>query len=190
MKYLIKCMACLLITITANCQVTTTLPLSTYDYPNGAYLKDLNNELSYLEGAWEGIINNKKYTFVFTKFIQHLTGDTNDYYYQDEIRGKCKVVNLANNQVLYDNLAAVNYEDYSIHGVALRNGHFSLWFKDVESKCYNSVSFYLLNTGQTNKVKYCNFRFDSYNFPNCPNYPDQLSIPMYLPQVELILTKQ
>ncbi len=190
MKYLIKIMAYLLISLNANCQVTTEVPISSYDYPNGAYLKDVNNELSYWEGAWEGTINNKKYTFVFTKFIQYLKGDTNsNYYYRDEILGKYKVVDLATNQVLYNNLTAVNHDDYSILGLAIRNGGFSFWFQDVASKCYNSVEFSLHKiNGQPNQIKYCNFRFGEYHY--CTNYSNQASIPMFLPQQELILTKQ
>lgn len=186
-----KLIACLLITLNANCQVTTTLPMSSYDYPNGAYLKDLNNELSYWEGTWEGTINNKKYTFVFTKFIQHLTGETNDYYYQDEIRGKYKVLDLATNQILYDNLSVNNYNDYSILGLVIRDGDFTFWFQDVESKCYNSVQFHLQKiNGQPNQVKYCYFRFLDYQNWDCTNYSNQTSIPMFLPQEELIFIKQ
>lgn len=192
MKNILKLVVCLLITNHASCQVTTTVPISSYDYPTGAYLKDLNDELTYWEGTWEGIINNKKYTFMFTKFIQHLTGDTNDYYYyQDEIRGKYRVLDLTTNQVLYDNLAVTNYDDYSILGLALRNGDFSFWFQDVASKCYNSVDFSLQKIiGQPNQVKYCNFRFSEYHYYDCTNYPDQTSIPMFLPQENVILTKQ
>jgi hypothetical protein len=191
MKNILKLIVCLLITQHANCQVTTTVPISSYDYPTGAYLKDLNDELTYWEGTWEGIINNKKYTFMFTKFIQHLNGDINShYYYEDELRGKYKVVDLTTNQVLYDNLAATNYDDYSILGLAIRNGDFSFWFQDVASKCYNSVKFNLHKiNGQPNQVKYCNFRFSEYHYYDCTNYTNQTSIPMFLPQENVILTK-
>ncbi|WP_329806299.1 DUF6705 family protein [Flavobacterium facile] len=192
MKYLIKLIACLLITLNANCQVTTTVPISSYDYPNGAYLKDFNDELTYWEGTWEGTINNKKYTFVFTKFIQHLKGDANShYYYRDEILGKYKVVDLTTNQILYDNLFATNYDDYLILGLAIRNGDFIFNFEDVASKCYNSIEFHLQKiNGQTNQVKYGYFRFLDYQNWDCTNYSNQASIPMFLPQQELILTKQ
>lgn len=185
-------MACLLISLNANCQVTTIVPLSSYDYPNGAYLKDLNNELSYWKGTWEGTINNKKYTITFVKVIQHLKGfSVNSYYYEDEIVGKYKVVDLTTNQVLYDNLSVTNYDDYSIQGIVIRNGGFSFWFQDVASKCYNSVEFSLHKiNGQPNQVKYCNFRFGEYHYYDCTNYSNQDSIPMFLPQEELFFTKQ
>lgn len=192
MKYLIKLLVCLLITLNANCQVTTTVPISSYDYPNGAYLKDLDNELSYWEGTWEGTVNNKKITIVFAKIIQHLKGDVNEhYYYRDEIIGKYKVVDLITNQVLYDNLSATNYNDYSILGLVVRNGDFTFRFQDVDSKCYNSVQFHLQKiTGHPNQVKYCYFRFLDYQNWDCTNYTNQGSIPMFLPQVDLTLIKQ
>ena len=191
MKNILKLVVCLLITHHASSQVTTIVPLSSYDFPNGSYVKDLNDELMYWEGTWEGIVNNKKYTFMFTKFLQHLRGDSNNYHYRDEIAGKYKVLDLTTNQVLYDNLAATNYDDYSILGLAIRNGDFSFWFQDVASKCYNSVKFNLHKiNGQPNQVKYCNFRFSEYHYYDCTNYPDQTSIPMFLPQVNVILTKQ
>ena len=191
MKKILKFAFCLLLALNANSQVTTIVPLSSYDYPNGAYLKDLNNELTFWEGTWEATLNNKKYTFVFTKFVQHLASYGNHYYYRDELRGKYKVVDLTTNQVLYSNITATNYDDYSILGLALINGDFSFLFRDDASKCYNSVKFSLQKiNGQSNQIRYCNFRFNEYHYFNCPNYADQLSIPMFLPQENVILIKQ
>ena len=194
MKYVIKLIACLLITLNASCQVTQIVPLNSLrqDHSsNGVYFKDLNNELSFWEGTWEGTINNKKYTFVFIKFSQNLrSNNSTNYYYRDVLKGRYKVVDLATNQVLYDNLSATNYDDYSILGLAVRNGDFIFRFRDTDSKCNNSVQFHLQKSNsQPNQVKYCYFRFDSYYFPNCPNYPDQESIPMFLPRVDLTLAK-
>lgn len=183
------------LSIACNGQVTVTKPLYSYDpdtHQNGAYYKDLNSELYYWEGTWEGILNNMKYTFVFVKFIQQLNGNTNsNYYYEDEIRGKYQVLDLTTNQLIYDNLSAVNYNDYSILGLAIRNGIYSFKFEDVASKCYNSAKFILQKiSGQPNQVKYCYFRYSDYNYIDCPNYPNQISIPMFLPQENLILTKR
>jgi hypothetical protein len=191
MKKILKFAFCLLLALNANSQVTTIVPLSSYDYPNGAYLKDLNNELTFWEGTWEATLNNKKYTFVFTKFVQHLYSYANDYFYRDELLGKYKVVDLTTNQVLYSNITATNYDDYSILGLALRNGDFSFLFQDDASKCYNSVKFSLQKiNGQSNQIRYCNFRLDEYHYYDCTNYADQLSIPMFLPQENVILIKQ
>jgi len=190
MKYTLKLICVLLFTINASCQVTTIVPLSSYNYPNGAYLKDLDNVLVPYVGTWEGIIDNKKYTFVFQIFNQHqyinLDGS---YHYRDILKGKFKVVDISNNQTLYDNLTANNYDDYSIFGIGKISPDFSFFFRDTEAHCSNSVKFNLQNiVGQPNKLKYCNFKFKPINLDGC-NYQNQTDIPMYLPKVELILTK-
>ena len=192
MKNILKLVICLFTALNANCQVTTTVPLTSYNHPNGAYLKDLNDELSYWEGTWNGTLYNKKYTFTFTKFIQKLNGDPNNhYYYEDEIVGKFKVLDLVSNQILYDNSMVTNYDDYSIMGLVVKNGEFFFKFTDNATKCYNSVKFHLQKiNGQTNQVKYTHFSFGDYKSWDCPNYPNQASIPMFLPTTELTFTKE
>lgn len=192
MKNILKLICFFLFTINASCQVTTIIPLASYNFPNGAYLKDSNNTLTPYVGTWEGVINDKKYTFVFQVFTQHLNTSANgDYHYEDELRGKFKVVDLNTNQTLYNNLASTNYIDYNIKGSAIRNGNFSFFFLDSEAHCYNSATFILQNiNGQPNKLRYCYFDYDSYGtLQGCSQYPNQTSIPMFLPKVDLILTK-
>ena len=57
-----------------NGQVTQIVPFNTYSFsqPNGTYFKDLDNTLNYYEGTWEGILNNKKYTFIFKKKTENV----------------------------------------------------------------------------------------------------------------------
>ncbi|MFC4739830.1 hypothetical protein ACFO3U_07475 [Flavobacterium ponti] len=57
--------------------------------------------------TWKGTINNKEYTFQFVKLHQNLTTVSNgDYYYEDVLKAKFKVVDLSLNVILYDNLNA------------------------------------------------------------------------------------
>ncbi|GAA4775922.1 MULTISPECIES: DUF6705 family protein [Flavobacterium] len=127
MKHVLK----YLLIITAISCKSQIAPLNglTFEYPNGTYFKDLNNELDYYVGRWEGTLNNKKYTFEFVKFTHHLSsydGTTNgSYYYKDIVKVKLKVLDLQSNQILYDNLNAINYDDYLILGLAKKNGMFS-----------------------------------------------------------------
>lgn len=188
-KYII-----LLITISCKSQVTTIVPLSSYDFPNGAYLKDLNNELNPYVGRWEGISNNKKYIFEFIKFTQRLnsyTGaPTGDYHYEDELVAKLKVIDLATNQVLYDNLSVTNYEDYLLLGLNKHKGMFKFMFREKSDKCYLNGEFYLMNiNGQLNQLKYRDFTLKSYLDYNCTSYTDINQIPFFLPKEDLILTK-
>ncbi|OBX23570.1 MULTISPECIES: hypothetical protein [Bizionia] len=46
------------IACSATSQVTQILLLHSFDYPNGTYLKDLDNELPYFVGTWVGEVNN------------------------------------------------------------------------------------------------------------------------------------
>lgn len=181
--------------ITCKSQVTVELPLGTYEYPNGAYLKDLNNELLPYVGTWKGVLNNKEYTFVFQKFTQHLSAYPNggSYNYRDEIKGKLKVVDLTTNITLYDNLSATNYDDFLIYGVSKPySGMFEFIFTDTDANCNNSLSFTLRNiNGQPNQLTYCYFKYDDWwKSWDCPNYSNRMSIPVNLPMEEFVLIKQ
>jgi len=179
--------------LSCKSQITTVVPLSSYDYPNGAYVKDLDNELNYYVGTWQGILNNKKYIFEFVKFTQHQRGlISEDYYYRDEIKGKLKVIDLQTNQVLYDNLNAINYDDYLILGLSKRNGMFSFMYRDKPEKCYLTAKFDLRRiNGQPNQLTYCYFVLNGFTgLQDCITYQNIHDVPMFLPKEELILTKQ
>jgi hypothetical protein len=188
---------CLFFTISASSQVTQIVPLQTIDYTNGTYFKDLNNELSFLVGAWEGVVNNKKYIFEFTLFPQVLKSyKDNSYEYKDELLGKFKVIDLVTNQILYDNINATNYNEYNIFVTHISQGvEFKFLFLDTEFNCNNQVHFSLIkNVSNLNQITYKNFELGEFGvFYNdtfgCPNYQSQLDIPVFLPSVELVLTK-
>ena len=188
-KKIINLATLLLFTINVNCQVTTVIPLDQYDYPNGAYKKDLNNELPFYVDTWEGVLNNKKYTFEFVKFTEHLTQYDSEYFhYEDELMGKFKVVDLATGITLYDNLAATAYEDYNIFLTTLRLGG-SFSYIDAQN-CYNTADFQLYKVpGNPNQLNYKWFRLIEYDYFDCP-YQNQADIPMFLPTGDLILTRQ
>jgi hypothetical protein len=194
MKKSIKILCLLLVSFMANCQVATIVPINTDDYPNGAYLKDLNNELPFLVGTWEGMSNNLKFTFQFTLFTQQLKNyDDGIYNYEDEIKGKFKVTDLNTNQVIYNNLTTANYENYNITCLTIRNGReFHFGFYDNENNCYNTAYFILIkDNSNPNQVIYKDFEIGSYGgLLGCTTYQNQSDIPMYLPRVNLVLTKQ
>lgn len=189
---------CLFITISVNSQVTKTVPLQTLDYSNGTYFKDLNNELPFLVGTWEGVANNIKYTFEFTLFTRVLRRyEDNSYEYRDDLKGKFKVTNLDNNQILYDDLNALTHENYKISEMHISQGvEFKFLFFDTEQNCNNQVHFSLLkDLGNINQITYKDFEFGEFGYfyndnYGCPNYQNQLDIPMFLPKVDLILTRK
>lgn len=191
MKKTIKILSLfLLFTINCNCQVTTIVPRSEYDYPNGAYLKDLDNELPFYVDTWVGILDNKKYTFEFVKFTQHLSQyePGGPYHYKDKLRGKFKVEDLTTGSVLYNDLYITDYHDYKLNLLSLRIGA-SFSYTD-NNNCFNSADFYLLKVvGNPNQLRYEHFRLTEFNSYDCP-YENQADIPMFLPTGDLILTRQ
>lgn len=174
-------------------QVTVELPLGTYEYPSGAYLKDVNYELNKYIGTWEGILNNKKYIFVFQLFPQRLTSYPSGlYHYADELKVKFKVIDLVSNTTLYNGLNATAYEDFPIYtGSKPYLGLFQLWFTDTPANCKNELMFYLKDvSGVDNQLKYCYFEYYEWMRPvDCP-FANQIDIPVLLPKEDLILTKQ
>jgi hypothetical protein len=183
------------ISIACNGQVTVTKPLYSYDpdtHQNGTYYEDLNNVLGYYEGTWKGTLENKEYTFVFTKVLQKQIGNNLEAYeYRDELKVKYQVKDLTTNQILYSDLNISNYNDFKITSVALMNGVFSFWYKNrVPNYCLNSIEFNLIKiNGQPNQLRFDNVWYDYFDSSNCP-YADQQSIPSFIPNTEMIFTKQ
>lgn len=176
-------------TTISTCQVTATLPLDSYNYPNGAYLKDLDNKLPFYVGTWNGVYNNKQYTFQFIVFNQQIIDFGNgSYEYLDALVAKFKVVDLFSGKVLYDNLSAVNYDDYEIFLGSLKLGTF---FYLDKNNCNNLVKFKLNKvTGTTNQLNYNDFRLVEFgSIDECP-YTNQEDIPLFLPAGDFLLTKQ
>lgn len=189
MKKLITLFCFTLFVTNVNCQ---TLPLTSFDEPlNGGFLKDIDNVLPFWETTWKGISNNKEYTFQFVKFPYHYSNFTK--YYSDELLGKFKVVDLATNQVLYDDLAISNFEDFKIRLSAYgsTNGEYAFTYEDDEAHCYNSVGFDLIqNPSNPNQVSYKKFEYHELLFPDECTYPNRLSIPMFLPKQDMVLIRQ
>lgn len=176
-------------------QVTSIAPMGDlfFEHSNGVYLKDLNHELDFIEGTWEAISNNKRYIFEFTVFTQYLDIYPNgEYFYQDKLRAKFKVIDLSNNQVLYDNLNATNYEDHKILKLTIWDEvEFEFAYIDTEDNCYNTVYFNIIkNPSNLNQITYKKFKMGDYGGLTPCNYNTQEDIPMFLPTQELILTKQ
>ncbi|MGV7108023.1 DUF6705 family protein [Flavobacterium sp. U410] len=194
MKILLKIIFLFLISLNVKCQtVTTIVPYRTLDYPSGAYLKDLDNEFPFWLGTWEGTANNKKYTFTFILFQQQKTTYPNgDYEFRDRIVGKLKVTDLITNQVIYDESSFTNFGEYLIFGHVIYGKEFYFGFTDKENHCNNSADFTLVRyVDNPNQILYKDFSYDEYFSLEgpCP-YADQLDIPMFLPKVDLVLTRQ
>lgn len=193
MKRIIYIAIVLLISLSCKAQSPIVL-LSTYEnIPNGAYLKDTNNELLKYTGTWQGVLDNKRYTFEFTKFEYHY--DSYNLFYKDELLCKFKVIDLTTNTILYDDLSVYNFGDYKINALTPpKRGMLHCIFTDSDENCNNVLEFYLRNiNGEPNKLRYCYFRYtDNWGKfgTECVNYQDRMMIPVFLPKEDLTLTKQ
>lgn len=169
------------------------MPLNTTDFPNGAYMQDLDNELPFWIGTWVGETNNRKLTLTFTFFQKQHFIDGSENYYKDKVVGKFKVEDLLTNTVLYDTSSASQYNEYPVNTSVFRNIALSCIFQDDASRCFNTATFKLFKiSGEQNQVQYKAFSRNSYNdLPgNCPQYDDIMDIPMPLPTTDLILYRQ
>lgn len=194
MKTLLNILCLLLISFNVKCQVTQIVPLNSIDLTNGTYYKDIDNELPFWVGTWEGVSNGKKYVFEFTFFQQHINSNSaGSYNYYDEIKGKFKVIDLNTNAILYNGLNATVYDDYTITNLVLRGNSLLLLFQDSEVNCCNTAEFYLIkDSNSPNQIMYKDFSYGEYGcLSNNPClYNDQLDIPLFLPKVDLMLTRQ
>lgn len=190
MKNILKTICLLFLTINLSCKAQI-VPLDNVDTPNGAYEKDLDNILPFWEGTWKGTVNNKEYTFQFVKFAYHLRSNLDGSYdYRDMLMGKFKVVNTNTNVVLYDNLNASNYDDYNITFIGNLLNNYDFYFLDSEANCYNNASFTLVkNDNNNNIIEYKDFNYKQIMYLDCP-YQNREDIPMFLPKVDLVLTRQ
>lgn len=191
MKTIIKILVFTLISLNVNCQ---TLALNGPDEPDrGGYLKDLDNVLPFWVGTWKGQVNNKEYTFQFVSFPHHLWSFPNgDYYYIDRLMVKFKVVDLGTNQVLYDDLNSTAFEDYKIRFLSYnRYNGYSFALFDDNFHCNNIVDFKLIkDPSNLNQVLFTEFEYSEYISPDDCQYANQVDIPMFLPKVNVTLTRQ
>ena len=190
MKNILKLTYLLLFAINISCKAQT-VPLNSVDYPDGAYLKDLDNILPFWVGTWKGVVNNKEYTFQFIKLTKHQTTFFDgSYEYEDMLKGKLKVIDLSTNQILYNDLFTSAFSDYKIQLNGKLETEYFFMFFDSEDNCSNKFKFSLIkDSTNLNQVLYKNFGLDEYESWNCP-FSNQSEIPMYLPQVNMVLTRQ
>ncbi|MFC4739317.1 hypothetical protein ACFO3U_04865 [Flavobacterium ponti] len=190
MKNILKFICFLFFTINLSCGAQIVVPLKTIDEPNGAYKKDLNDIFTFWEGTWKGNINNKEYTFEFVKFTKHLiTLSNGEYYYRDMLLCKFKVVDLNLNIILYDDLNITSYENYKIYNLGNIFSEYFFQYNDSDN-CNNNIKFTLVkDINNPNQILYKDFSFDEYLYFDCP-YANQQDIPMFLPKVDLTLTRQ
>lgn len=152
-----------------SCQI---YPLSTSSshVPNGAYIKDTNNELDKYVGVWKGVWNGKTVFLDLRRYKKYHPGVRS--YYIDEIVGGRKIIN-SNGVVEIDKISNFNYNSAEFYGmfISLRyagNKRF-LFFPD--DMCNKSASLDITSFETVSVAKMTlNMKYEpSYYDANCPH---------------------
>jgi len=161
-------------------------PLNTNtDVPNGAYIKDLNNELIPYEGTWKGTWDNKTFFLSLNKVKKNMDHKDNNPYYKDILAGRFKVLDSSGN-ILYDNTSLPD-QDTKIEGLGfIKNTTKYILFYVDSDICNISGRIYLTFTNSMLDWKFMDTTdiIDS----SCQYYNSN-PFPQPLPK-SIILTKQ
>lgn len=169
------------------------VPLNTlsFDVQSGTYIKDFDNVFNPFIGTWYGNWENKSFTLILEKSIkQKVMSPDGFYFYEDRIIGKYLVADSISGSILYSTTNITNYEDFQIVNVGFpKNGRFELMFTD-NNNCFNSMKIFLKNiTNTPNQIKYSTMLDEFWVGLNCP-YSNRFDIPIPIPNIPMILTKQ
>jgi hypothetical protein len=165
-----------------------TFPLRTFsELPNGAYLKDTNNELQDYEGNWKGSWDGKIIS-VKLKKMNYFFNSTLKIY-SDILIAKFKVTD-SNNNILFDN-SNINDDLAKITGGKFFKKYpqkYSLIYVDSDICGIHGLIEIEFTNANKNQL---NWKFNEHSniiTPDCPYY-NSATFPEPLPK-SIILTKQ
>lgn len=193
MKYIYIISIVLSVSFNVQSQQGNILPLNhdILSAGNGDYIKDIDNAyLPYL-GNWETFWDGKKMNVTIEKNTKQLiTFPNGDYYYEDYLIIKFRVIDLATQLEFANSYGISNLKDAKITSSGpVNNSQLSFLYMDPDL-CNNSGKIKLIrNLGNPNELFY-QYRFDEFWIPDdCP-YLTQAEIPIYIPTVNVTLIKQ
>ncbi|MFY0630972.1 MAG: hypothetical protein JXR05_11360 [Flavobacteriaceae bacterium] len=155
------------------------------EFPNNAYLKDVNNLLDKYVGVWKKTQNNKIYEFHVIKVAR----ESNDEYMQfkkDELEIRYKITNAVTGNVIVDT-TILNEGPYVIKGkhFNLDKTVYSLYYIGLNNKCgQNGIVFIYFHTSDLNQMNL--FLSVNGGTVNCPTG----QVPQVLPTDAITLIKQ
>lgn len=183
-----------LMSMNVQSQEGISVPLNhdpTIDIQNGTYIKDIDNVFLPYIGNWETTWENKKMTLTIEKVTKQLrTYPNGDYYYRDYLIIKYKIIALPSNFIISNTYNIANLTDAKITSIGTgKDNQLYFIYRDADF-CYNSGEIILRqNLANQNELFYY-YRFDGFWMPeDCP-YETQQEIPVYLPTINVTLTKQ
>ncbi|KIC63053.1 DUF6705 family protein [Chryseobacterium taiwanense] len=175
-------------TISCNAQV---YPLNYQDdVPDGAYYKDLDNELDKYVGTWKGTWSGKTLYLDLRKVKYHYTG--NQSYYEDKIFGERKVI-ASDGTIEIDRITNFDIQSPEFRGIetSLKNGNWKRLYFNPKNMCNKKATLDI--TSFTGNQMTLHFEYlPSIYDENCQHnaYVDQYGdFPINFPK-DIVLTKQ
>jgi len=165
------------------------LPLNTWmeNIPQGAYVKDLNNELPPYVGTYKATYLGNEITLFITKEENKLEELTNKYYYNDVLNVKYKIKN-SSGQILQETQNGTTPNN-TITSTRTKpsTGQIILYYEGTNCGV-GWGDIYLKKINNTQISWTYNAESTLITEQNCPGNPDKT---VYLPQTkDLIFTKQ
>lgn len=186
----------LIMIITYSCKAQIyPLDTSILDVPNGAYIKDTNNELNQYVGLWKSTWQGKTIYLDLRKIKRKSTDFNGDFVYIDTIYGERKIIN-ANGIVEIDRIT--NFDEIDPEFVGTYINHIPMDYQTIlffpKNMCNKmaNLDVKFLNPQKTEmKMK---FRYEpSFLEDNC-QYHNLIvnggDLPINFPQEDVIFTKQ
>ena len=175
--------------ITISCK-SQTLPLNTLmdNIPQGAYVKDLNNELNPYIGVYKGNYKGNEITLFINKVEHKFEKRTNKDYFVDALDVKYTVKNSSG--LILQDTSNGNLPNIEFYSIRLRSSNNSVTFYYSGTNCkvgWGKIILKRLNSTQLSWEYYPNSRIIT--DATCPPGTDTT---VYLPVTddELIFTKQ
>ena len=172
---------------TISCSAQS-LPLNTpfADIPNGAHIKDTNNELNQYIGTYKANFNSNEITLFITKQQDKLENSAQKSYYMDALIVKYIVKN-SSGTTLQD--TQNNNSDIEFYSFKMRPAKNALQFIYTGTNCHVGWGDIYLKKINTTQISW-EYRPDDITTTSqsCPN---NLDTTIYLPETkDLIFTKQ
>lgn len=184
--YLKASMICLMIS-TLSCSAQN-LPLNTpfASIPNGAYIKDTNNELTPYIGTYKGTFDGKEITLFITKQENKLENSAQKSYYMDALIVKYIVKN-SSGVILQD--TQNNSSDIEFYSFKVRPAKNALQFIYTGTNCHVGWGDIYLKKINATQISW-EYRPDDI-ITTAAKCPSTLDTTIYLPETkDLIFTKQ
>jgi hypothetical protein len=156
---------------------------------NGTYIKDVANTLLPYTGNWQGTWQGKTILFKIERVKITDSSPNGDYHYEDTLIVNYKITDNNTGNILHDNITVPDINVNITTSGREKNNELTFFYING-NLCSSCADFYLIkNLSNANQLTYrFNLRNGFWIENNCP-YSSVDSIPMIIPEQQVILTK-